>query len=178
MFTINQDYFIKNSDIPVLTRQADGHFEHTNCYFLEFVVNADDETIKKIKTLSAPFGFCTAITQAASTTPKERLFLLGGTDIIKNSFNEPDDFLAIALCLDEPKSTIIQYFETNSKYRHSYEPNQKYRYVGTSGVKALQKVYHNRKLCGISAFHALGFWFKNGFSRIDDRERYLHWYQR
>lgn len=73
------------------------------------------------------------------------------------------------------KNTI---FEVNSKFRHSYEPNQKYRYVGTGAVKALQKVYQSGELWCESVPHALKFWSKNGFTRIDNRELFLHWYQK
>ena len=111
-------------------------------------------------------------------TDKERLFLLVGPNTIKNNFKEPDDFLALALCHDNRQSTFIQYFEVNYKFRHSYEPNQKYINVGTSATNALKEVYHSRELCGRSALHAIDFWLKNGFTHIDDREQYLHWCQR
>lgn len=184
MFTIDQDYIIKQSDVPVLTRQAYGIFEPTDCYFLEFFIAPDDETITKIKTLCAPFGFSAGIqhkivTHNAEPDNIQRLFLLGGADIIRNSFTKPDDFLAFALCDDGPKTTEIQYFEVNYKFRHSFDPNQKYRRVGTSALDALKTVYQTRELCGDSALEAQKFWRKNDFTHIEGQEELrLGWRQR
>jgi len=182
MFILNQDYQIIDANTPVLTRGADGSFEFQDCYFLEFVVKSDEKTKEKINTICAPFDFSTAVQFAISKyhfcLNNERLFLLATPDTIQNNFKEPDDFLAMALCSDSNQSTVIQYFEVNYKFRHSYDPNQKYKRVGTSAAKALKKVYYPRELCGRSALHALDFWFKNGFTRMDDREQYLHYCQR
>jgi len=184
MFTIYQDYIIKQSDVPVLTHQSHGQFEPTDCYFLEFFITADDETIKKIKTLCAPFGFSAGIPQKIAAHDSEsgniqRLFLLAGPDIIRNKFTNPDDCLAFSLCDDGPKSTEIQYFEVNYIFKHSFDPNQKYRRVGTSALDALKTVYQTRELCGESALDALKFWIKNDFTHIDgQKELRLHWRQR
>ena len=180
MFTLNQDYIMKNSKTPVLTRQQDGKFEFKDCYFLEIVIKQDNETMNRINTVCAPFDFITSVQNAISEYNNNilRLFILAGPDIIKNKFKEPDDFLALALCNDEKQRTNLQYFEVNCKFRHSYDPNQKYRCVGTSAVKALKEIYKSRELYGKSALHALKFWFKNGFTRIDESEQYVHWNQR
>ena len=182
MFTINKDYIIKNTDTPVLTNHGDGHFEFQDCYLLEFFIKNDTESLNKIQTLCMPFDFNTGvqnvISKHSSNTVIQRLFLLSGPDIIENKFKNPDDFLVLALCIDNKQKTKIQYFEVNYKFRHSYEPNQKYRHIGTSAVKALQKIYQNRELYGESALHALKFWFKNGFTRINEHPQYIHWYQR
>lgn len=181
MFTINQDYYILDSKVPVLTLQTNGQFEHKNSYFLEFVVQDDNKTLEKIKTVCAPFDYSTAVAQAISKHNLfhlQRLFLLTGPDAIKNSFKESDDFLAMAFCADGEHATTIQYFEVNYLFRRSYEPNQKYRRVGTSAINALKQVYQDRELGGRSALDALNFWFKNDFTRMDDRELYLHWNQR
>ena len=181
MVITDNDYNILCADIPVLTRQENGQFEFRDCYFLEFVIKNDAETMDKIKLFYTPFDFNTAVKNAISS-PKDnsiqRLFLLAGPNIIKNRFQEPDDFLALAMCEDSPKSTIIKYFEVNNKFRRSYEPDQKYRRVGTSAVKALQKIYQDRELCGESALHAIKFWIKNGFILVKKGEQYVRWYNR
>ena len=183
MFTIQQDYIIKNTDIPVLTRQADGHFEPTNCYFLEFMVRPDDKAMDKIKALCKPFGFDTGVRYAISkhgSLPDnvQRIFLLGGPEIIKTEFTNPNDFLAITLCDDGPENTEIQYFEVNYIFRHSYDPNKQYRRVGTSALKALQKNYQTRELWGESAMEALNFWLKNDFTRINNQDFRIRWHQK
>ena len=182
MFTINQDYKIIDAHTPVLTRQWDGKFEFMDCYFLEIIINSDDETMAKIKKLCAPFDYNTAVQYEISSRRFShnvpRLFLLVGPNTIKNNFQDSDDFLALALCLDLQNTTTIEYFEVNYKFRHSYEPNQKYRRVGTVVANALQKLYQNRELYGHSALDAIKFWIKNGWSHIDEREQYLHWRHR
>ena len=183
MFTLYQDYIIKNADTPVLTRQGDGHFEPTNCYFLEFIVRTDDKTMDKIKALCKPFGFDTGVRYAiakhgALPDNAQRIFLLGTPDIIKTEFKNPDDFLALALCDDGPESTEIQYFEVNYKFRHSYDPTKPYMRVGTSAVKALQKNYKTRELCGDSAMEALKFWVKNNFIRVNGQDFRIRWRQK
>ena len=181
MLINNNDYNILYTDIPVLTRQENGQFEFRDCYLLEFVIKTDSETMDKIKLFCTPFDFNTAVKNKLSTIQDnniQRLFLLAGPNIIKNRFQEPDDFLALALCDDGSKSTTIQYFEVNNKFRHSYEPNQKYKRVGTSAVQALQKIYPERELCGESALYALKFWDKNGFTRIKEGELYIRWRHR
>lgn len=181
MLTVNQDYIIINSDTPVLTRQANGQFELKNCYFLEFFIESTNTA--KIETVCQPFDFGIAVKYAISkygyiTNDTQRLFLLAGPDIINKDFTDSNEHLALALCQDGPKSTVIQYFEVNRNFRHSYEPNQKYRKVGTSALNALKEVYQTRELCGRSALEAIPFWLKNGFTRIDNREQYLHCKQR
>ena len=180
MFIIHQDYDIIDKNTPVLTRQENGQFEFKDCYFMEFMVRADDDTMKKIKTICAPFDFSTGVQQAifSCLDSKQRLFLLAEPDIIKNDFKDSDDFLAFALCLEGQKSTTIQYFEVNWNFRHSYEPLQKYRRVGTSAIKALQRIYQNRELCGQSASNALNFCLKNSFTCTDENEQHVHWCQR
>lgn len=179
MFIIHQDYDIINAKTPVLTRQENGQFEFKYGYFLEFAVKANNETLEKIKTICAPFDFSTGVQQAifSCLDSKQRLFLLAWPDIIRNNFKDSDDFLAFALCLEGQKSTTIQYFEVNWNFRHSYEPLQKYRRVGTSAIKALQRVYQNRELCGQSASNALNFWLKNSFTCTDENEQHIRWYQ-
>ena len=181
MVITDNDYNILCTDIPVLTRQENGQFEFRDCYLLEFVIKTDSETMDKIKLFCTPFDFNTAVKNKISSTKNkniQRLFLLATPNIINNSFQEPDDFLALAMCEDAKKSTTIQYFEVNNKFRHSYEPDQKYRRVGTSAVKALQKIYQERDLCGESALHAIKFWIKNDFIRVKEGELYIHWRHR
>lgn len=117
MIITDNDYNILCDDIPVLTRQENGQFEFMDCYFLEFVIKTDTETMDKIKIFCTPFDFNTAVKNKLSTVQDnniQRLFLLAGPNIIKNRFQEPDDFLALAMCEDGPKSTTIQYFEVNN----------------------------------------------------------------
>lgn len=183
MFIINQDYNIISNDVPVLTRQENGRFEFTDCYFIELAIRPDDKTIEKIMTMCEPFDYSTAIKHLISKyifVPGniQRLFMLLGHGAIKNDFKHTDDFLAIASCADAHKKTTIQYFEVNYNFRHSYDPNQKYNRVGTSALDALKEVYKDHELCGRSALEALGFWLKNGFTRMDDRDLYVHWRQR
>lgn len=183
MYKPDQDYRIINSNTPVLTRQADGHFEPTDCYLLEFTVNTDNETIQKIAKLCMPFDFKIAVPLAISkhrAFPNniQRLFLLGSSDIISNKFRNPDDFLAFALCDDRKKRTKIQYFEVNYTFRHSYEPDQKFIRVGTSAADALKEIYKTRELYGKSASDALKFWLKNDFLIVDERKLYIRWNQR
>lgn len=178
MFAVNQDFTIVNGNVPVLARQENGGFQPKICHLLEFVVKKDTKTMEICK----PFDFATGVQQAISmwhsSTGAHRLFLLADPDIIKNHFKDPDDFLAFALCLDEKSCTTIQYFEVNYNFRHSYEPNQKYRRVGTSAIQALQKIYRGCELCGRSTLDAYKFWTNNGFTRIDGHELHLHWQQR
>ena len=181
MFIIHQDYDIINKNTPVLTRQESGQFEFKDCYFLEFMIWPDDDTMNKIKTICAPFDFSPGVQQAifSCLDGKQRLFLLAGPDIIRNNFKDTDDFLAFALCVDGQQNTTIQYFEVNWNFRHSYEPSQKYRRVGTSAIKALQRTYQNRELCGRSALDALKFWSKHGFTtHTGENEQHVYWRQR
>ena len=184
MFTAQQDYIIKNSHVPVLANQQNGRFEFKDCYFLEFIVKQDNETMKKINTICMPFDFNTGIQYKISKQRSVydnfvyRLFLLAGSDIIKNEFKDQDDFLAITLCNDDEQKTTIQYFEVNHNFRHSYEPKQKYRNVGTSALNALKEIYQSNELFGQSASHAIDFWLKNGFTRIKTHDLYIHWCQR
>lgn len=178
----HQDYKILDSHTPVLTRKENGQFEFMDCYFMEFIVNANDETMKKIKIVCEPFNYKPAVQNAISGCVSKntyiRLFLLAGPETIKNKFKDTDDFLALALCHDYRQNTTIQYFEVNYKFRHSYEPNQKYRRVGTSAVNALKQIYQTRELCGESALDALKFWLKNGFTRTNEHELHLYWRHR
>ena len=182
MFVLNQDYNIIDAKVPVLMRQPNGQFEFKDCCFLEFTVGADEETMKKIIMACRPFNFTAAVELAISknrfSENKERLFFLVGPDTVKNDFKNRDDFLALALCSDGVQKTQVQYFEVNYNFRHSYEPNQKYRRVGTSALNALKKVYHARELYGESALEAVKFWAKNGFTRIGESKQDLHWRQR
>lgn len=174
-----QDYNILDAHTPVLIRQENGQFEFIGCYFLEFFIKPDNETLAKIDMLCEPFEYKTAIKYMISkqnllSSNAQRLFFLVGPNTIQNNFQETDDFLALALCKDEQSNTLIQYFEVNYKFRHSYEPNQKYRRIGTSAVNALKKFYQSRELCGESALDALKFWLKNGFTRPDNHDLHLH----
>ena len=183
MFTLYKDYSIINAKAPVLMHQPNGQFEFTDCWFMEITTGTDAETMKKIGTVCQPFSFNSAIKHVIakgglSFNSIERLFLLAGPDTIKNNFKVPEDFLAIALCSETPKSTTILYFEVNYIFKHSFEPDQKYRRVGTSALDELKEIYKTSELCGRSALDALKFWFKNGFSRIDEREQWVHWRQR
>ncbi len=173
MFTVDQDYKIIDAHTPVLARQENGQFKPMDCYFLEFIVGPGDKNLGKIKALCEPFDYQYAI------NPLFRLFLLVNPDAIKNDFKEPDNLLALALCEDAQQITTIHYFEVNYKFRHSYDPNQKYRRVGTGAVKALQKFYSGQELSGRSTLESLEFWDKMRFTRIDGHnEQHLHWYQR
>lgn len=181
MFIIRQDYNIISTNIPVLTNQNNGQFEFKDCYFLEFIIKSDDKTKQKIKTLCKPFVFRFGVRNELSEHIPgniHRLFLLTDPNIIKNGFENTDDFLAFALCDDNPKNTEIQYFEVNYKFKHSYEPKQKYRRVGTSALNALKEIYKNRELYGKSAQEALKFWLKNDFTLIKEHELYVHWHQK
>ena len=183
MFTLYKDYSIINANAPVLTLQPNGQFEFKDCYFMEFVTRADEETMKKIGIICEPFSFNSAIQYVISKNSfspykTERLFLLAGPDTMKNNFKDTNDFLAIALCTGDLQRTTILYFEVNYMFRHSFEPNQKYRRVGASAANELKKVYSGGELGGRSALEALGFWFKNDFTRMDEREQWVHWRQR
>ena len=183
MFLNCQDYNIINTNTPVLTHKDNGQFKPTDCYFLEIHIKADDETMEKIKIVCKPFVFDAGVRNVIAKHSSEhgnvqRLFLLAGPDIIKNNFQDSNDFLAFALCDDGFKSTEIQYFEVNYKFKHSYEPNQRYRRVGTSALNALKQTYKTRELYGESALEALHFWLKNGFTRTDETGLHLHWNQR
>ncbi len=168
--------------MPVLTHQDNGQFEFVDCYFMEFFVTADTDAMEKINVLSVSFDFGTGVKYAISKQCVSgnvlRLFLLAGPDIVKNNFTQPDDFLALALCEQGQKRTVIKYFEVNRKFRHSYEPDQKYRRVGTSTLNALKKIYEHHELCGKSAMEALRFWIKNGFTRINEQELDVYWRQK
>ena len=183
MFNINKDYRIINPSAPVLMHQPNGQFEFTDCYFMEFTTGTDEENMKKIGVICEPFSFNSAIRYVItngglSFDSIERLFMLAGPDTMKNDFKDPDDFLAITLCSERPQSTTILYFEVNYMFRHSFEPEQKYRRVGTSALDELKKIYKTKELCGRSAWDARSFWLKNGFSRMGDREQWVHWRQR
>ena len=184
MFTAYQDYTVADAHIPVLTLQKNGQYEFRDCYFLEFVVKPDYETCQKIRMVCEPFDFIESVQYSISRynffrkDRELRLFLLAAPDTIRHDFHMIDDLLAFAMCLDGEQKTKILYFEVNYKFRHSYEPTQKYRRVGTSALDALKEVYKNRELYGRSAIHALKFWLKNDFTPFDDRELYLHWVQR
>ena len=179
IFISYTDYNILDARIPVLARQENGKFKFTDCYFIEFFIKPGDETSRKINMICKPFIYKTAIKYIISkhdflSDNALRLFLLVEPNAIKNNFHETDDLLAIALCLDGSQNTFIQYFEVNYKFRHSYEPNQKYRRVGTSAANALKKFYHASELCGESALDAIKFWLKNGFTRPDNHDLHLH----
>ena len=149
---------------------------------MEFFIKPDDINIKKIRTLCCPFDFSSIVQNEIlkhnTNNSVMRLFLLTDPDTIKNNFKESDDFLAFALCKDEKLRTNLQYFEVNAKFRHSYEPHQKYRRVGTSAVNALKNIYQTRELYGQSALHALKFWIKNGFFSSNKNNQNVHWCQR
>lgn len=186
MFTPYTDYIIQNAHVPVLTRQDNNKYDFRDCYFLEFVVRPDWDSRKKIEALCEPFDFMEGVryeiikNNVLLNNRTQRLFILATPIAPEHDFFVTDDLLAMAFCTDEDQSTTLDFFEVNYKFRHGYryEPNQKYRRVGTSAIDALKKVYKNRELRGRSALEALTFWLKNDFTHIDNRELYVHWHQR
>ena len=182
MFTPYKDYVVVNAHIPVLTLQDNGEYVAKDCYFLEFIVNQNYETNQNIKAICEPFEFIdfvqyTLLKLKYFPNASPRLFILGAPESIRHNFFVMDELLAMTLCADHEQRTSIQCFEVNYKFRHNYNPNQKYKNVGTSMLSALKQNYQNRELYGRSVLDAVNFWLKNDFTRLDDREQHLHWHQ-
>jgi hypothetical protein len=169
------DYNITQNDVPVLTVTGDGTYIYTNCWLNDF--NIESEHLENIL---SDFRFkdniLTSIIQYGhSPVYKPVLRVLTNSNIQISDFDISKDVLAVALFRDKGKDnyTWLDFFEVNGVYRK--HTDKKYKRVGESALKSFQKQYLHQGIECRSNFDALGFYFKYGFKRIDERECHLSW---
>lgn len=178
MIIDTHDYNIIQNNIPVLTRTGDGKYINTNCYLSNFYIES-----KNVKNILSGFGYKDNILDAIKQFGHSPRYLpvlhtLTNSNIQTSNFNTTQDVLAVALCLEnkaEQKPISLLYFEVNGDYRRNVADTQKYKTVGGSMLKSLQKEYWNHGICGRSTYGALSFYYKYNFKRMDERELYLLW---
>ena len=177
MMINTSDYNIVQNDVPVLTRTSGGVYIDTNCYLSNVCIESEN-----LKEILSGFDYKDNILSAVKQFGHSPRFVPVLRILTNSKVQTPDcnvhlDMLAIALFLDKGKDTPtwLDYFEVNSNYRRNVAKTPKYKTVGGSMLKSLQKEYIHQGIEGRSNYVALSFYFKYGFERVDNRELYLRW---